>query len=220
MQWIAIVSMLIDHIGAVWFPDAPVWRLIGRLAFPIYAYYVTVGMTRTRDRRKYVVRLAWLAAVSQLPFMVLFNTWTINVIGTFLVSAFAIYRMEEAADPIIKWLWIAGAGLFMSFVPFDYGAYGLVLLLLYRYADGEWMWIGHLVLNGFFLLLNSVPVQVWSVLPTFLFAFTLQRAPARRADLKAAVIRYSAPRWLWRAFYPAHLTVLMIAALITGEYSP
>ncbi len=212
--------MLADHIGAVWFPDAPVWRLIGRLAFPIYAYYVAVGMARTRNRRTYVIRLASLAAISQLPFMLLFNTWTVNVIGTFLVSVTAIYRMERTDDPRLKWLWPAGAAVLMETVPFDYGAYGLALILLYRYVQGELMWLGHLAMNAVYWSMGSTPLQVFSVFPTFLFAFMIGgavRASGSGGSLPA--LSYSAPRWLWRAWYPAHLALLAVIAFATGVRS-
>ena len=38
LKLIAIISMLIDHIGSAFFPDMPVFRWAGRLAFPIFAY--------------------------------------------------------------------------------------------------------------------------------------------------------------------------------------
>lgn len=38
LKLIAIVSMLIDHIGSVFFPEVRVLRWIGRLAFPIFCY--------------------------------------------------------------------------------------------------------------------------------------------------------------------------------------
>lgn len=38
MYWLAMLTMLIDHVGLVFFPTDPAWRIAGRLAFPIYAY--------------------------------------------------------------------------------------------------------------------------------------------------------------------------------------
>ena len=49
LKLIAIASMLIDHIGGAFFPEAGVFRWIGRLAFPIFCYCLTVGLLYTHD---------------------------------------------------------------------------------------------------------------------------------------------------------------------------
>jgi hypothetical protein len=135
----------------------------------------------------------------------------VNVIGTFLVSSAAIYRMESTKDPVIKWLWIVGAAALMEIVRFDYGAYGLALLLLYRYAREEKLWLGHLGMNALYWLMGTTPVQLFSLLPTFLIAFTLPPDGMRNGSAS-----YTVPRWLWRAWYPAHLALLAAATLIAA----
>ena len=49
LKLIAIFAMLIDHIGGAFFPEAGWFRWIGRLAFPIFCYCMTVGLLYTRD---------------------------------------------------------------------------------------------------------------------------------------------------------------------------
>ena len=83
----AIVSMLIDHVGGAFFPEVGAFRWIGRLAFPIFCYCLTVGLLYTRNIKRYLGRLAVFAVVSQ-PFYVLASTpmtgwWTgIGATGT------------------------------------------------------------------------------------------------------------------------------------------
>ncbi|MFR3921893.1 MAG: TraX family protein [Dysosmobacter welbionis] len=67
LKLIAIAAMLIDHIGGAFFPEVGVFRWIGRLAFPIFCYCLTVGLLYTHDVRKYLTRLGIFALVSQ-PF--------------------------------------------------------------------------------------------------------------------------------------------------------
>ncbi len=71
---IAVVSMTIDHIGGAFFPQYPAFRWIGRIAFPLFCYCLTVGMMYTGDIKKYLFRLGAFAVISQ-PFWILaFNS--------------------------------------------------------------------------------------------------------------------------------------------------
>ena len=56
LKLIAILSMAVDHVGSVFFPKYPVFRWIGQLTFPIFAYCLTVGLLYTHDIKKYLVR--------------------------------------------------------------------------------------------------------------------------------------------------------------------
>ena len=56
LKLIAILSMAVDHVGSVFFPKYPVFRWIGRLTVPIFAYSLTVGLLYTHDIKKYLVR--------------------------------------------------------------------------------------------------------------------------------------------------------------------
>ena len=64
LKLIAIITMLIDHIGAVLYPEIRWLRLIGRIAFPIFAYLVAEGFYKTSDIKKYLKRLFIFALVS------------------------------------------------------------------------------------------------------------------------------------------------------------
>ena len=87
----AIISMTIDHVGSVFFPQYPAFRWIGRIAFPLFSYCLTVGMLYTRDIRKYLFRLGAFALTSQ-PFWILAfngddilgNLFNLNIFFTLL----------------------------------------------------------------------------------------------------------------------------------------
>ena len=57
LKLIAAVTMFIDHAGLILFPQYRIFRIIGRLAFPIYAYCIAEGFRYTRNRKKYFLRV-------------------------------------------------------------------------------------------------------------------------------------------------------------------
>ena len=70
LKLIAIISMLIDHLGAAIFPQYSWMRVVGRIAFPIICYCLAVGSIYTRNMPRYLLRVALMGLISQ-PFYVL-----------------------------------------------------------------------------------------------------------------------------------------------------
>ena len=66
LKIIACISMVIDHIGYILFPDVQLLRLIGRTAMPIFAFFIGEGCFYTKDRKKYFLRIFILGLICQL----------------------------------------------------------------------------------------------------------------------------------------------------------
>lgn len=201
MQWIAMITMLIDHIGAVFFSHIIELRIIGRIAFPIYAFAVYIGYKHTRDVQKYIWRLFWIAIISQVPFMAAFNHYSLNVVWTLWSALLVLFVIDKLPSRLLGIPIVIGAGWFMEISQMDYGMYGLLLVLLFRYFQGPVLVMAHVVLNALYLLLHHSSVQMYSVLAT---------AGIAVAQYYQAGFRMKGPRWVWRYFYPAHLAVIAI----------
>jgi len=87
LKLIGMISMVVDHVGVQFFSNDPTalyyaMRLFGRLAFPIFAYLVAMGYQRTRDWKRYALRLGIFAVITQIPFQIFAGH--LNVLFTFL----------------------------------------------------------------------------------------------------------------------------------------
>ena len=75
LKILALVLMFLDHLGAFMtmyltpvegtplFIAATIFRAVGRLAFPLFAFFVAEGMRKTHDRGNYLLRFAILFAI-------------------------------------------------------------------------------------------------------------------------------------------------------------
>ncbi len=65
IKLLACLTMTIDHVGMVLFPHIYALRIIGRIAMPLFAFFIGEGCVYTRDRKKYFLRLFILALICQ-----------------------------------------------------------------------------------------------------------------------------------------------------------
>ena len=116
LKWIALITMIIDHIGASFFkyyfiahgkhePFATVYEVlrdVGRIAFPIYIFLLIEGYIHTRNVTKYLLRLGLFALISEIPFDLAFYDkvfyWNKqNVFFTLFIGLVTVHAMDSIA---------------------------------------------------------------------------------------------------------------------------
>ena len=65
LKIIALIFMLMDHLGAAVFPQVRELRILGRAAFPIYCWCMIVGFHYTRSVPRYLLRILGVGIISQ-----------------------------------------------------------------------------------------------------------------------------------------------------------
>ncbi|MCR5715664.1 MAG: conjugal transfer protein TraX, partial [Lachnospiraceae bacterium] len=82
LKTIAVITMTLDHFGAIIIETLMnrtpgdqqlvmlyvLLRIIGRIAFPLYAYLLAEGITHTHNRIAYLLRIGAFALISEIPF--------------------------------------------------------------------------------------------------------------------------------------------------------
>ncbi len=102
LKMIAIIAMTVDHVAWTFFSfstyplAATIMHTIGKLTFPIMAFFIVEGYTHTRSVARYMGRMALFALISLLPFVMLFGSWSYhNVLFTMLFGLCAIQVYEK-----------------------------------------------------------------------------------------------------------------------------
>jgi hypothetical protein len=204
LEWIAMITMLIDHLGVTFFPEVSVMRRIGRIAFPLYCFFIVLGLSRTRNQKRYLKRLLFIALISQIPYNLVFPALRLNVVFGLLTGAILIYIYENNNSKL-KWILIAGIGILVFILNdyISYGIYGVLLCLLYYFLKDEGFILvcGHIILNLMTNYLQTgsfISGQMLSVLGTFIIIW--------RNKLPNMLV----PRKFYQAFYPLHLLIIGI----------
>ena len=95
LKLIALISMTCDHVGLQLLPDVQLLRILGRLAFPIFAYMIAEGCRYTRNRKKYLLRMVSLAALCQVVYFFAMGSLYQCILVTFSLSIGLIYAMDR-----------------------------------------------------------------------------------------------------------------------------
>lgn len=87
--------MLIDHTGIVFFPTVNVWRLLGRISMPLFAFSLAEGCKYTKNKIKHFALIAILAVVCQVVYY-FFDDGNLymSILVTFSLSILTIYCLQ------------------------------------------------------------------------------------------------------------------------------
>ena len=202
LKLLAMLAMTADHIGAVFFPEIPLLRWIGRLAMPVLSFFIGEGLRHTRSPRRYLLRLTWFALLSELPFDLAFYggiEWGHqNVYFTLALGLLALWAIQSRG--MEGWLLALTAALAAELLGCDYGMYGVLLILLldrFHSARSEQL-AGAALLNLAFFGLQTQTLSLIAL--PLLWLYNGKRG---RDDRRLSYL-----------YYPAHLCVLGILRFV------
>lgn len=220
IKYIALISMFLDHFRVVAEPYIPYSLYlflhgIGRLAFPIFCFFLAEGFYYTKNRRAYLMRLILFGILSELPFDIALQSslkddlagpfsWAAqNVMFTMaigfglmmLLTKYSSHRYDQ-----LRLGFIILALLLAEALHVDYGAVGVCTILLFYYRkrnhpDQNEVSSLAFCMIPLVLLSLAYPIQLVCILS--LVPLSLYRQE-----------RGKGWKYLFYVFYPAHLLLL------------
>ena len=129
--------MFADHIGDAVIGKFSFFNLIGRIAFPIFAFQAVQGYIKTKNLKKHMIKLFIFGCISQLPFMLFLSTFTLqfslNIFFTFFLGLLALFIYDKCKNKILGFLSVILISLFGGFIHVDYGAFGILLIFVFYF---------------------------------------------------------------------------------------
>ncbi len=221
LKLIAITSMLIDHTAGhvfrwmdwanyVFFkighyeitPFFFMRSVIGRWAFPLFAFLIVEGFLHTHDRKRYGWNLFVFALISEIPWNLVhankFFSSGQNVMFTLLLGYLGLCVIERYREDMKKLAqYLIPLFLLSIFLRSDYGCAGFgFILLIYLLRKNKVLMsiVGTGALpSTFFAGMAFIPICLYN---------------GERGFVKGKVLKYA-----FYAFYPVHLLVLYFIKL-------
>ena len=227
LKIIAMITMIIDHVGFLFFQDNHktyiILRSIGRISFPIFCFVLVEGFFHTSDRLKHAIRLGIFALVSEIPYDMLYGRFfdmaRQNVIFTLFIGYMAIWALQSISmfrvaypDKILKHIGAGRLNTILELVTLAV-AFGMAYFLHTSYSYGGVMLIicfyvfnnhhiGRAISNMVFNIgMFGFGVQWWGALSVLPIAFYNKKPGTKKL------------KYMFYWFYPVHLLILVLVKI-------
>ena len=207
--------MTIDHIGHILYPDLIILRIIGRLAFPLFAYLVAIGLKSTRKPKKYILSLLIFGFISQISYFTAFNIQPferLNIFFSLFLGVLTIYYFKKRS-------FLAFAPIILSLVFNNTieGSFYVVLTILFMNLLLENKTTGALALSAlnFSSLFESntqATIQVFALIALPIILLHLSNRFKFEIIISDRSLFYILRKYFFYVYYPLHLTLLFLIA--------
>ena len=220
LKYIAFLSMLADHVNkALIYPFlsgegilqriSDAFDILGRIAFPLFAFFLVEGFFKTGNRKKYLASLLIFGIISEIPFDmalsgVFFELNSNNIMFTLalmLITIWTIDILKEKMQNMSKYTWypvsfvIVGIMCIISMVTgLDYEYHAIMIGYLFYIFYNKRVF-------AIFLGYLAIFKEVWSLL-----GFSLILTYNGKRGKQNKLFNY--------CFYPVHLLILGILRMV------
>lgn len=199
LKVIALVSMTMDHIAYYLMEHGTLqyelMRMVGRMAFPIFAFLLVEGYVHTRSRGKYALNLLIFALISEVPWWLLNHDNTHNVFFTLLLGLLAIDLITRIGNKPLLWcVIIASICGNAAWLHVDYEYSGILLIYVFYFFQPD---------KVTKCLLATLLIYQYGVVGLWLGLAVILCYNGNRGFIKGQYAKY-----LCYAYYPLHLLII------------
>lgn len=201
LKIIGIITMFIDHYHYI-IGGPLILNIIGRIAFPIFAFSLVEGFFHTRDFKKYIGRILICAIILQAPAIIFKLNYPVNIFFTlfFGLIIMKIYHSGKI-HLLLKIVLTGGLTYIAKKCNFDYEIYGILTIAIFNIFRGKKILIffSFLILNIITALkpemFNLKEIQIYSMFSLIpIFAYNGEKGKNMK--------------YFFYLFYPVHFLIL------------
>lgn len=152
LKIIALITMTLDHVGLVFFPQCKWMRIVGRIAFPIFAFMIAEGCKYTHNRKKYLLQIGLMGIGMQVVFLIATGSLYQSVFISFSLAIMLIYVLDKAksSENIKYWCYALLTASAITFLclglpkilhdtdyGIDYGIVGVLIPVLCYFTENR-----------------------------------------------------------------------------------
>ncbi len=209
LKLIAMVSMVLDHVGDSFFPDQVWMRALGRIAMPIFAFCISEGFAHTHDKQRYLLRMGVFALVSEVPFDLVTAGVPLefthqNIMATFFWAILGLMLFERITgegaskgNRVAGFIMLGVFAMLSLLLGFDYSMIGCGLVFVFYLLREKGLLIATAAAAAYHVVLRNMGIYWFGLLG---FLPVLLYNGQRGRGLK----------WLFYLFYPCHLLLIWL----------
>lgn len=227
LKIIACITMLIDHMGVILFPQYPMFRIIGRIAFPIFAFLLAEGCFYTKNKIRHLAVISCFAVVMQLVLYMATKMTDFNIFIPFSISIALCYLVDyidkffkekKILIAVLLIVLVVGALVILylfnantTYLFMNYGIFSIylpfVIYILRKYIKYVHIFLSIIIICITMVLLHYFTIYQYQFYGMISCVFILlYNGKKGKLNLK----------YLFYIFYPLHMVILYAIAMFIG----
>ena len=220
LKIIAIITMIIDHIGYLFLNNNIIFRTIGRISLPLFIYTFVQGCLKTTNEKKRITRLALTAIITEPIFdYVIFGTlWYPqyqNILITFAIAAISIMFLNNTERTTLdKAFIIVLTSITALILKIDYDIEAMISIYICYFLIKNNKPICFMFFSFIPFLIISIknPVFILGYLASYVIILLLYSPKFNKKP------QYKVVNILIQYCYPLHLIILELIAMIIEKH--
>ena len=201
LKIIGIISMFIDHYDYIIGLPKSV-EVLGRIAFPIFAFAISEGYKHTRNLKNYILRIGIFAVLLQIPSWIFSYNYPLNIFFTLFTGLCLISVLKNKnVNDVVKIIFTIMIFFITRKINLDYGLYGFFTILIFTFYRE----------NKVKMIINFVILNIINVVRPNIFDLDFTQIYSLLALIP--IILYNGERgknwkYFFYLFYPLHFFVI------------